>query len=66
VSARLYHDLRSRTETPIHLTVGSSTVTLTADIDLTTKDIAGLASLDAVAGFLTRLVTCPRFMYQSL
>ncbi|TWT40539.1 N-6 DNA Methylase [Phycisphaerae bacterium RAS1] len=28
---------------------------LTADIDLTTKDIAGLASLDAVAGFLARL-----------
>lgn len=28
---------------------------LTADIDLTTKDIAGLASPDAVAGFLARL-----------
>lgn len=28
---------------------------LTADIDLTTKDIAGLASLDAAAGFLARL-----------
>lgn len=28
---------------------------LTADIDLTIKDIAGLASLDAVAGFLARL-----------
>jgi hypothetical protein len=34
---------------------GMSAVQLTADIDLTTKEIAGLASLDAVAAFLARL-----------